>query len=486
MFHCSLNGYSRPSALSQINEDDIENMEQFAREELIHFIQHKHPPTAKMSIESYTEFFLGVFAFNASKFRFLPGEKYLIKELAKYVKSKNNDNNVGEDFSYFESKQPRAISSKNTTHFPCGLFFGKHLDSNNSTIEKNDIAGAILAKIKSWFTDQYADSIIANLIQIKNTGRALQIKYTCMHCNVHKSMSIQCGEANGRLSWNASNVKKHYKRVHKHMLILIDNKVDTSESTNGDEQDEEMPEINEMPPNNLSENMNKIFHQMQEQSLAMTSTVLMNNELSEDIIFMIDREELQIKVTKISSDGNCLFGAVAHQLYHIKVDSHEHIEKNAALRSCVVAHIKKNIRRYEHALQGRVLDENENIDNGKRKKQPTLRCMKKKREHILNELSKDTYWGGMESLQAVSEIFEVNILIFNEHGPVYFMSGFQSTYNKTICLAFRLGGEGDERNHYDSVSCIESDNIYKCAERLGDLADKSDLLLDSSHISIVE
>lgn len=125
------------------------------------------------------------------------------------------------------------------------------------------------------------------------------------------------------------------------MLILIDNKVDTSDSTNGDEQDEEMPETNEMPPNNLSENMNKIFHQMQEQSLAMTSTVLINNELSEDIIFMIDLEELQIKVTKISSDGNCLFGAVAHQLYHIKVDSHEHIEKNAALRSCVVAHIKK-------------------------------------------------------------------------------------------------------------------------------------------------
>lgn len=86
-------------------------------------------------------------------------------------------------------------------------------------------------------------------------------------------------------------------------------------------------------------------------------------------------------------------------------------------------------------------------------------------------LSKDGWWGGAETMKAVSLMHNVNILQINENETVYFVNGFNSGMKMTIVLAYRLNpffgispSSGGLRNHYDSVINIETENILRISE----------------------
>lgn len=75
-------------------------------------------------------------------------------------------------------------------------------------------------------------------------------------------------------------------------------------------------------------------------------------------------------------------------------------------------------------------------------------------------------WGGAETLKAVSIIYKVNIIIFYEEGPCRVVNS--DFHDKTICIAYRIDRTKEEliRNHYDSVSDIQSDAIYASVQQI--------------------
>lgn len=91
-------------------------------------------------------------------------------------------------------------------------------------------------------------------------------------------------------------------------------------------------------------------------------------------------------------------------------------------------------------------------------------------DFLHNELPKTKCWGGSESIIALSVKYEVNIIVFNEDDSVYCANAFNSDYNKSICIAYRLSdcdsiaSMRNKRNHYDSVTFVNDLDIYDIAE----------------------
>lgn len=103
----------------------------------------------------------------------------------------------------------------------------------------------------------------------------------------------------------------------------------------------------------------------------------------------------KIRVYPIPSDGNCLFGAIVHQLSFLEVGCNEYVQRLDELRKKVVAHIKVNLKQFERNLLGRIHDKRFDNDTTK------LKIVKVEEECIKfldNHLSKDRYWGGAETI----------------------------------------------------------------------------------------
>lgn len=82
-------------------------------------------------------------------------------------------------------------------------------------------------------------------------------------------------------------------------------------------------------------------------------------------------------------------------------------------------------------------------------------------------LSKNGKWGGAETMQAVSELEQVNIVVFNEDGPCYVLNS--GTYDRSVCVAYRLAISPDAkiiRDHYDSVCEQNSTVLYETSQAI--------------------
>lgn len=119
-----------------------------------------------------------------------------------------------------------------------------------------------------------------------------------------------------------------------------------------------------------------------------------------------------------------------------------------------------------HALKGRIYEQQDSIQT---ERKLTKEEVDEKLKSFLEEsLSKSGYYGGHESLTAISEIYKVNILVFREKDTFSIINGFNKTYHRTICLAYRLGNKGktNKYNHYDSVGGINTNILRQCVQML--------------------
>lgn len=208
------------------------------------------------------------------------------------------------------------------------------------------------------------------------------------------------------------------------------------------------------------ENMaNLIYRQISTQITKMLETVLLSNESEEEMPFEIENSAGTVQVANIKSDGNCLFRAIVHQLSYEKLNTKEHDSSTKKLRAGVVAYIKEHYGQFEHEIKGCVLErKNQNdIDDIDKECKIYLRYI----------LPKSGCWGGAESIKAISSEYEVNVLIINEYGPIYFANGFNTDYLKTIIIAYRLGNKS-VRNHYDSVIRMEQGEIFACSQMIAE------------------
>lgn len=240
----------------------------------------------------------------------------------------------------------------------------------------------------------------------------------------------------------------------------------------------------------LNTELNTLRAQLQFHNILMTNTAIQNgDEKSQCEIQLCDGIFSNIELHQIPTDGNCVFGATVHQRYNLKVNSDEYIQRVAELREAVVAHIKTNWKRYERTLIGRVYAKR--CDNNKK---TTIRNVVDESKEILDYLSKDTTWAGPEAIQAISEIFKTNVVIFNEWGEVNCGNSFDFSYEDVITLAFRVSKKNStkenvpntQRNHYDSVIKISNDVLDKCASIILVNHKKSCSIKNISHVITIE
>lgn len=71
-------------------------------------------------------------------------------------------------------------------------------------------------------------------------------------------------------------------------------------------------------------------------------------------------------------------------------------------------------------------------------------------------------WGGLETLKAVSNKFNVNVVIVNEFGSCHMVTG-ANNYLRTLLIAYRLNN-ASVYDHYDSVNDMDSETIFSSAE----------------------
>lgn len=158
-----------------------------------------------------------------------------------------------------------------------------------------------------------------------------------------------------------------------------------------------------------------------------------------------------IKVLPMPGDGNCMFYSIAHQI----CAKYSEIQELAAqIRQNVVTDITSNYSEYEMALKGRVFE-----DHPERTQTTTEEARK-----ILHSLSQDRFFGGSETIIAVSKLFKCNILIMNESGDWYFTPRFSTLNQKTIILAYRKMNE-KTFNHYDSVIQIDQCVLFDLTQK---------------------
>lgn len=192
---------------------------------------------------------------------------------------------------------------------------------------------------------------------------------------------------------------------------------------------------------------------------------------------------IEVVVLKIPGNGSCLFGAIYQQLNNVSVNSPNFKENVELLRQNVVKHIQKRRQIYSDQHPKPPL-EDERILNKPFEKE--LMCSAADKFNTAFEAITETManiyldtvmplpdtWGGSETINAVIEMFDINVLIFSEGAKKHNFYHFDKNRNKTVLLAYRrnvIPGSRLLYNHYDSVfSLPDSNTVEKIARKMID------------------
>lgn len=307
----------------------------------------------------------------------------------------------------------------------------------------------------------------------------------CKNCrmqNKPKKIAVQfeTSSINSCKYWNFSNFIKH---VNKHIknteemvlnqspehLLETDAECDTIEN---DRPDEAM-NVDEEKPANISTGIvpgtedyftDQIFNQIAEQNQWLSKKMKSQKLVRDEMTFKLGKDRT-IEFVEIRSDGNCLFSALAHQIYGFKPNSVKNTNAAKTLRLESANYIIKNYENFNVHIVGRLYEENER-NALKLSKDLTEQGM----DFVKNKLTKRRVWGGMESIKAISESNKLNILVFNEEENCRFLIDFKPEYKRTITIAYRLSHLENEspthRNHYVSIAEVSQNILYECAVSL--------------------
>lgn len=443
--------------------------------------------------EEMIDHFGQIYATDPFNFRFQSGEIILIKEMVKHVKQKlgSQQKNELKLFKTCESKKTQKCNTKSLMPEPAIAKLKS--DLVQGVIDCMTLYGA------AYLFDGEMDLIIGDTsveVQIQKGG-AVYGTVCCAICDVEKKKQnkpkrVYYNNSSKWPCWVLSNFTKHLKTVHdlkpnrepktKKSQLVAMLPQEKQESDNGEqkelnesdvvfvEEEVHVDVVAENGPESVHANKTisaiSMFTQMKDQINTMMQAVLENSDKREDMGFMMNNSMEKLNVVEVLQDGNCLFSALAHQLHGLKILSKTHKTHTRQLRKRVVDFIlnPKNFPKFLHDLKDRVYqtktkDEIENIET---------EC----KLWVKYSLAKNGTWGGAETICAVAELEQVNVIIFNEHGDFYTLRNMKQ-FDRTICIAYRL-----QRNqygdiipdailyHYDSVCDIESSTLLNAANVL--------------------
>lgn len=299
-----------------------------------------------------------------------------------------------------------------------------------------------------------------NLIYVKEKTKKTKLR----KCS-RRERSVQSAESITHIEINGEKSSPSNER---NSSVCVDLKIDLDQSTAA-------IELNEVEIRDI------IFKQMSNQVAKMTENKILFDETERVMEFELNDKVYELDILKVNADGSCLYRAADHQMSCEKLNGTKQSQNTDNLRANVIAFIKSNYEKFEYDLKGRLFFEEGYVDA------TDEQC----NDFIYNKLPKKSTWGGGESMKAITLLYSVNILIFNEYEKCFFLNGFDPSFNETIFLAYRTDASSllesskqINRNHYDSVVCIEVDSIFEIAEQMAKYYMNRTQIMDTSHITI--
>lgn len=483
-------GFSNALSFQSINDVDINYVRDFIRNELLDLILHDENVQQNQQDFDLINFFGPIFKMKTKSFAFQLGEVKLIKAIVSHVKEIIDVKGS----RYFQEKNLFVGKGnwKKTEVCSIGRYFvNDNRNTGVSKVVKNSAAqdlnvlqlqNELFNKTHKFFVklgQNHAVDFTANMVTVGIDNTKIKGSVSCIIChneNKNKQIAVFYNKIDN--CWALSNLKKHTK-IHSdeinHLIaatengevaeclpdIKNDSLKDTSHHIETLSEPDELVLVLETVPDDsvqlqVAENFeNLLYSAICAQNIKMINSTLKYNETDVDMAFQINNIALgNVRICKINPDGNCLFGALAHQLYDIKINCVEHIQLTKNIRENVVKNIADNLQLFQHELRGRIYDEeNTKIDradavNG-----------------FLKKLQSSGFWGGSETLKAISYLHCVNIIVFKENGECYSALPLNVNYKRCILLAYRASG-ANSFNHYDSVCQIKQNEILTCVKYL--------------------
>lgn len=476
---------------STLTEDQINEIQLFARTELRDTLKQQLIETK----EELSIFYGSYYSACPEKFSFL-GYKTTILQMVAHVKDKMNAENASGNYFTPEvmSTKKGKPNSTGTIRTAIGTFYvDRKIIQNVVTKTKPDtsidaVKNALYCNAKKLF-DKYEEeaakfgarklSIDKVHIDCKESGD-IKGRVECTFCRKQSKVSCRVSDSQ-TYSWVLSNITSHIKncKVLKNMLNPNADEIntqfgyDTNENFEVDEFQTETLELEINPVNKeefelihnnsleITEDVleNTLFTQISVQSIKMKNTVSKYSEKKDKCVVNTGKIKLKkIYICQIDGDGDCAFSVMAHQLYHSKIRSDQHVRQTEILRRDAVEYIRAHLSEFQHDIKGRILEtipetlSTANFDD---------QCDK-----FLKNLAKQGFYGGKESIRAIAIMEKVNIVVFNENGPCYLVNRLNVEYDRTIFMAFRGKGRNENRCHYDSVVGISNEMMTAATEHL--------------------
>lgn len=498
--NCSrFNGFGTALAFKDTTEDDITSVQSYVRDDLPIILDSALQDQGLNYDHRQKMCFFGAYASAPANFKFAPGDLKTISAMVRHVKSTVDspaENEGLHHYANFGAVSRRELSyERNLIKTVFGYVFGSIREQISRGLGDNilKMQNDLFNKAKAMFDKFEAEeenavilrTFMLNMVDVKMEGEKPKGSLKCIFCDANKLDSIVKVYWKSTNSWILANLNSHLRRNHLNKQMTI------TDDTSLEEIKPVVVLKNDVQQNNVDDSTvesfeDAIYSQMSVQFIKMSNAVVTNKDKvhSKNVSSRSSttRKTKAMKLAKMAGNGNCFFLAAAHQLVNSQINTPEHENAAFNLRTEVVEYIKHpaHLPFFIHDLKNRIT-----YDSGAEDEQIVNECLR----FLDNNLSKSGCWAGMESIKAVSELKNINIIVVNDDGTAHLPNHFNPQFERSIIVLFSsLTGKAKEnsnRCHYDSVINIPSEIITKMSKDISIAEEQYSNFLKESEESIV-